>query len=53
MRENPPATGTCRKAYMAITLIPVEGFVQSQASPVLELEVGAYGWKTIDTADIT
>lgn len=26
VRENPPASGTCRPAYMAVTILPVTGF---------------------------
>lgn len=29
VRENTPAAGTCRPAYMAVTVLPVAGFTQS------------------------
>jgi len=29
VRENPPTDGTCRAAYMAVTILPVTGFTQT------------------------
>ena len=47
VRENPPASGTCRPAYMAITILPKAGYTQVSGQ-TLQLTVGMYDWRTLN-----
>ena len=47
VRENPPASGTCRPAYMAITILPKAGYTQVSGQ-TLHLTVGMYDWRTLN-----
>ena len=45
VRENPPASGTCRPAYLAVTILPVIGQTYGER---LSLQFMSGGWRSLN-----
>jgi hypothetical protein len=46
VRNDPPASGTCRAAYMAVTLLPTNGYTQS--TTLLSLQFMSGAWRDLN-----